>query len=142
MQAEEIARIVGEVLKRLETQGGLDLVSPKASLPAPGDDVVYATVDAAVSAAARAQKDFQDQGLEVRKAAIKAMRRAAIANAERWGRMAQPMRGSTRMSWWLGRWPACTDLTHRAARRPRPIQFAATGWPPLAARRLPSLAPC
>ncbi len=89
MQAEEIARIVGEVLKRLETQGGLDLVSPKASLPAPGDDVVYATVDAAVSAAARAQKDFQDQGLEVRKAAIKAMRRAAIANAERWGRMAQ-----------------------------------------------------
>ena len=45
-------------------------------------------MDAAVSAAARAQKTFQDQGLEVRKAAIKAMRKAAIANAEHWGHMA------------------------------------------------------
>jgi acyl-CoA reductase-like NAD-dependent aldehyde dehydrogenase len=88
MQTEEISRIVGEVLKRLETQDGLDLSSPKAPSLACGDDVVYASVDAAVSAAARAQKIFQDQGLEVRKSAIKAMRKAAITNAERWGRMA------------------------------------------------------
>jgi acyl-CoA reductase-like NAD-dependent aldehyde dehydrogenase len=45
-------------------------------------------VDGAVSAAARAQKTFQDQGLEVRKAAIKAMRKTAIAHAEHWGHMA------------------------------------------------------
>ncbi|MCX5797841.1 MAG: aldehyde dehydrogenase EutE [Elusimicrobia bacterium] len=88
MQAEEIAKIVGEVLKRLESQEGLDLSSP-APGPAGGDEVVFATVDAAVSAASRAQKTFQEQGLEVRRAVIKAMRKTSIANAERWGRMAQ-----------------------------------------------------
>ena len=93
MQAEEIAKIVSEVLKRLETQEGLDLSRPAPRTAESGDDVVHATVDAAVGAAARAQKTFQDQGLEVRKAAIKAMRKTAIANAERWGRMAQEETG-------------------------------------------------
>ena len=78
MQAEEISRIVGEVLKRLESQEGLDLSCPAAKA-ADADDVVFSTVDAAVSAAARAQKVFQDQGLEVRRAVIKAMRKTAIA---------------------------------------------------------------
>jgi acyl-CoA reductase-like NAD-dependent aldehyde dehydrogenase len=87
MQAEEIAKIVGEVLKRLETQEGLDLASPSPG-PAVGDEVVYSTVDAAVAAAGRAQKTFQEQGLEVRRAVIKAMRKAAIADAERWAGMA------------------------------------------------------
>jgi delta 1-pyrroline-5-carboxylate dehydrogenase len=45
-------------------------------------------VDAAVSAADRAQKIFQDQGLESRRAVIEALRKASIANAERWGAMA------------------------------------------------------
>ena len=90
MQTEEIAKIVGEVLKRLEDREGLDLSSAPAPAPAPGgDDVVHPAVDAAVTAAARAQKVFQEQGLEVRRAVIKAMRKTAIANAERWGRLAQ-----------------------------------------------------
>jgi acyl-CoA reductase-like NAD-dependent aldehyde dehydrogenase len=53
-----------------------------------GDQVIFATVDAAVSAAAQAQRVFQDYSLEVRRAVIKAMRDTSIANAERWGRMA------------------------------------------------------
>jgi propionaldehyde dehydrogenase len=59
-----------------------------------GDHVIFATVDAAVSAATQAQRIFQDHSLEVRRAVIKAMRKAAIANAERWGRMAV---GETKM---------------------------------------------
>jgi len=55
---------------------------------AEGDRVIFPTVDAAVSTAAQAQRVFQDQGLEVRRAVIKAMRKTSIANAERWGRMA------------------------------------------------------
>ena len=53
-----------------------------------GDQVIFATVDAAVSTAAQAQWAFQDQSLEMRRAVIKAMRKTSIANAERWGRMA------------------------------------------------------
>jgi propionaldehyde dehydrogenase len=53
-----------------------------------GDQVVFPTVDAAVSAAAGAQRQFHELSLEVRHAVIRAMRKAAIANAERWGRMA------------------------------------------------------
>ncbi|NDU92541.1 MAG: aldehyde dehydrogenase family protein [Ferrovum sp.] len=52
------------------------------------DQVIFATVDAAVFAAAQAQQVFQDYSLEVRRAVIKAMREISIANAERWGRMA------------------------------------------------------
>ncbi|MBI5241972.1 MAG: aldehyde dehydrogenase [Elusimicrobia bacterium] len=87
MQAEEIARIVGDVLKRLETQEGLDLSSPAPRASEAGE-VVFPAVDAAVAATARAQRAFQDQGLEVRRAVIKAMRKAAIAGAEKWARMA------------------------------------------------------
>lgn len=56
--------------------------------PDGGDQVIFATVDAAVSMAAQAQWVFQDQSLEMRRAVIKAMRKTSIANAERWGRMA------------------------------------------------------
>jgi propionaldehyde dehydrogenase len=52
------------------------------------DQVIFATVDAAVFAATQAQLVFQDYSLEVRRAVIKAMREISIANAERWGRMA------------------------------------------------------
>ena len=48
MQAEEIARIVGEVLQRLETQEGLDLAGPVPKPVGGGDQVVFPTVDAAV----------------------------------------------------------------------------------------------
>ncbi len=52
------------------------------------DQVIFQTVDAAVSAATRAQSLFQWQSLEVRREIIQALRTAAGANAERWGRMA------------------------------------------------------
>ena len=52
------------------------------------DQVVFSTVDAAVSAAVQAQRIFEDQGLEIRRNVIQAMRQAALANAERWGRLA------------------------------------------------------
>ncbi|MDD5627680.1 MAG: aldehyde dehydrogenase [Elusimicrobia bacterium] len=95
MQAEEIARIVGEVLQRLESQEGLDLSSP-APASQPVDEVVFPAVDAAVDAAARAQKTFQEQGLEVRRAVIKALRKAAIADSEKWARMARAETGMGR----------------------------------------------
>ncbi len=52
------------------------------------DQVIFSTVDAAVAAAVQAQRIFEDQGLEVRRNVIKAIRKASIANAERWGRLA------------------------------------------------------
>jgi acyl-CoA reductase-like NAD-dependent aldehyde dehydrogenase len=52
------------------------------------EQVEFPSVDAAVFAADRAQKIFQDQGLESRRAVIEALRKASIANAERWGAMA------------------------------------------------------
>ncbi|MCX6257321.1 MAG: aldehyde dehydrogenase [Bacteroidia bacterium] len=53
-----------------------------------GDQVIFDTVDEAVSVAAQAQRVFQDLGLEVRRAVIKAIRKTSIANAESWGHMA------------------------------------------------------
>ena len=67
----------------MSTQTGGSHLNPVA-----GGQVVFATVDAAVSAATHAQRVFEDQSLELRRAVIEAMRTTAIANAERWGRMA------------------------------------------------------
>ena len=53
-----------------------------------GDQVVFTTVDAAVAAATLAQAAFHELSLDVRREVIEAMRKAAIANAVRWGRMA------------------------------------------------------
>jgi acyl-CoA reductase-like NAD-dependent aldehyde dehydrogenase len=53
-----------------------------------GDYVMHSSVDSAVSTAFQAQIIFHEQSFEVRGFVIKAMRAAAIANAERWGRMA------------------------------------------------------
>ena len=101
MQSEEIARVVAEVLKRLEKEDfGSVLTAPEpAAIPQPAGcgGVVYPTVDAAVKSAARAQAAFSDQGLEIRRKVIRALRRAAIANAERLAKMAVE---ETRMGRW------------------------------------------
>lgn len=81
----EVERFDSQVL---DTQEGFDLSRPSPKSADGGDHVIFPTVDAAVSAGAHAQADFQDQSLEVRRAVIKAMRMISIANAERWGRMA------------------------------------------------------
>jgi len=52
------------------------------------DMVIFPSVDAAVSAATEAQSLFHDLSLVARRAVIKAMRTASIANAELWARMA------------------------------------------------------
>lgn len=102
MQSEEIARVIAEVLKRLEKEElGAVVTAPASapSIPQPSGcgGVVHPTVDAAVQAARKAQAIFQDQGLEVRREAIRAMRKAAVANAERLARMAREETG-------MGRW--------------------------------------
>jgi acyl-CoA reductase-like NAD-dependent aldehyde dehydrogenase len=102
MQSDEVAKLVGEVLKRLESSGQLGNLSGASSpLPsAPPTDcagVVHATVDSAVAAAQKAQEIFHSQGLEVRREIIKAIRKASIANAERWAKMAVAETGMGRV---------------------------------------------
>jgi propionaldehyde dehydrogenase len=72
----------------LETQQGLDLSSLVTKSDDGSDQIMFHSVDAAVTTAAQAQRIFQEQSLEVRRAVIQAMRTTSIANAERWGRMA------------------------------------------------------
>lgn len=99
MQTEEIARIVAEVLKKLDATEGIASAAPAKPCPSSGGgcDVLHGSVDAAVQAAKRAQEVFQDQGLELRREVIRAMRKAAIANAEAWARLAREETG-------MGRW--------------------------------------
>lgn len=96
MQTEEIAKIVGEVLKRLEGQVDFS-AKPSAPSLGGGDPVVHPSVDSAVAAAQRAQRIFQDLGLEQRHKIIKAMRKTSIAHAERLAKMAREETG-------MGRW--------------------------------------
>jgi len=125
MQSEEIARVIAEVLKRLEKEelGAVVTASPvaPASSAGSGDGVLFPSVDEAVQAAKRAQAVFQDQGLELRREVIRAIRKAAIANAERLAKMAREETG-------MGRWedkvqknlvcatrtPGVVDLVSRA----------------------------
>ena len=122
MQSDEIARIVAEVLKKLEKEDlGSVLTAAPSPAPVAGDGVLFSSVDAAVQAAKAAQAEFQDLGLEVRREVIRAMRKAAIANAERLAKMAREETG-------MGRWedkvqknlvcalrtPGVEDLTSRA----------------------------
>lgn len=99
MQTEEIARIVAEVLKKLDATEGIASAAPAKPCPSStgGCDVLHGSVDAAVQAAKRAQEVFQDQGLELRREVIRAMRKAAIANAESWAKLAREETG-------MGRW--------------------------------------
>ncbi len=59
--------------------------------------VIFSTVDAAVSTAAKAQLIFHDQSLEIRRGVIKAIRMASIENAGRWGQMAVEETGMGRI---------------------------------------------
>ena len=100
MQSEEIARIVSEVLQRLEKDDlGSVLAVPSRAAPAAAvgpssdDDVLFSSVDAAVQAARRAQAEFQEQGLERRCGVIRAMRKEAVANAERLAKLAREETG-------------------------------------------------
>ena len=87
MQPDEIAGIIGEVLKRLEGQKALQTLVQDFPVESSAG-VVCPSVDAAVTAAQGAQESFQSQGLKARRAIIKAMRKAAVSNAERLAKMA------------------------------------------------------
>src|SRR5436309_240996 len=87
MQTEEIAKIVGEVLKRLESQSDWSS-APTAAPRASADIVVHSTVDSAVETGRKAQRVFQDLGLEQRHKIIKAMRKASLAQAQRLAELA------------------------------------------------------
>jgi propionaldehyde dehydrogenase len=93
MQTDEIARIVGEVLKRLETQN----TGASAPAPAASSGVVHSSVDSAVACAEKAQVLFQELGLEKRREIIRAMRKVSLANAERMARMAVEETGMGRV---------------------------------------------
>lgn len=123
MQTEEIARIVAEVLKKLDKEEGVSsAASGKAcSASSSGCDVLHGSVDAAVQTAKKAQETFQDLGLEVRREVIRAMRKAAIANAEGWAKLAVEETGMGRVADKVQknlvcatRTPGVEDLTSRA----------------------------
>ena len=66
-----------------------DPCHPSAGNQLPAEDLVcYPTADAAVTAAAQAQRVFQEQSLELRRAVITSLRESSVANAEQWARMA------------------------------------------------------
>ena len=52
------------------------------------DLVLFNTVQDAVNASALAQEVFQEHGLEMRRAVVKAMREVSVAHAQRWAEMA------------------------------------------------------
>ena len=88
MQATEISCNDCEDELYRKTPEGLDALAPIAPPAGEDESVIFATVDAAVSRATQAQRIFEEHGLEVRRAVIKAMRKTAIAHAEHWSRMA------------------------------------------------------
>lgn len=82
MQVDEqrIALIVEEVLRQLKDE-------PVATDVEQGQDGIFTCVDAAVKAAAAAQKELVSLPLSVRKKIIEAIREAGVANAEYFARM-------------------------------------------------------
>jgi len=101
LKESDIQSLVQEILKRLEkeTKGNekssIPLRTPFASsIP---DEVVHSSVDSAVLTAKKAQKLFQDMGLDARRKIIDAIRKAGVDNAE-------PLAKSAHQETGLGRW--------------------------------------
>ncbi len=87
----ELQRIVAEVVKNLN----IDPAPVRASGASGGP--VFPSVDEAVNAAAEAQAEFRERGLETRSKIIDAMRKVSVDNAERWARMAVAETGMGRV---------------------------------------------
>lgn len=105
MEKNEIARIVGEVLSRLDAKGrGLSAAvtaappHPSKQTPLGEASFVFADLDRAVAVCGRAQKAYQELGLVKRGAIITAMRQAGIDNAERLAEMAVSETGMGRVA--------------------------------------------
>ncbi len=105
LDEREIAEIIERVRGRV---GGAPAIGPGRALRADAQlaqaeaaelgDGVHATVDAAVSAASAAFREYQAMGLKARHVMIEAVRAAGVANAERLAAMAVRETG-------LGRYP-------------------------------------
>ena len=93
---EEIAQIVGEVLKRIGERSPAPGISSSPAA-AHGSAPVFGSVDAAVKACGAAQDVFQKLGLEKRRKIIEAIREASRREAERLAKMAAEETG-------MGRW--------------------------------------
>ncbi|MEA2081354.1 MAG: aldehyde dehydrogenase family protein [Elusimicrobiota bacterium] len=78
MDNSDIEKIVTEVMKRMPAD------SAGVSLPPAGisSGPLFDTMDEAIAASARAQKSFQDMGVEKRKVIIKAIRDVSLQNSE------------------------------------------------------------
>ncbi|PKM99634.1 MAG: aldehyde dehydrogenase EutE [Elusimicrobia bacterium HGW-Elusimicrobia-2] len=76
MDNADIEKIVDEVMKRIPASSGAALPAEILSGP------LFDTMDEAISASVKAQKFFQDQGVEKRVKIIEAIRKAALDNAE------------------------------------------------------------
>ncbi|MBI4054563.1 MAG: aldehyde dehydrogenase [Elusimicrobia bacterium] len=83
---KELTQVVSEVLRRIQDREELR-----------PEDFVFSNVEAAVSCAAQAQREFQELGLQVRHGILEAMRRSAIGHAEELARLAHQETG-------FGRW--------------------------------------
>lgn len=100
MEKSELSQIVNEVIKRLDSSGDLSKIvaNSKASASCNCSDGVFNDVNSAVEAAGKAQKPFQELGLEARNKIIRAIRRAALENAQRWAEMAVAETGMGRVA--------------------------------------------
>jgi acyl-CoA reductase-like NAD-dependent aldehyde dehydrogenase len=103
LSEEDLKKIVTEVVRSL----GADAAS---AAPAAGGPV-FDSVDAAVTAAERAQPVFQDLGLATREKIIAAMREVSRANARRWAEMAVAETGMGRVEDKVIKNQVCIDGT-------------------------------
>jgi len=101
LKESEIQSLVQEILKRLEKEPNSNEISsapPRTSLASSiPNEVVHASVDSAVETAKKAQKIFQEMGLDARRKIIDAIRKAGYDNAE-------PLAKSAHQETGLGRW--------------------------------------
>lgn len=99
LQENEIQSLVQEILKRLEnvSPDALNFSSPPSTSLSSADGVIHSSIDSAIDAAAKAQKIFQEMGLDQRRRIIDAIRKAGFENAEPLAKMAQLETG-------MGRW--------------------------------------
>ena len=105
----QVASIVEKVLRRLEPPPGEER---PAQAPAPTEGAgVFATLEEAVSAAERAQRDLSALGLSVRVAMVEAIRRACLANLESLARDAVAETGLGRVEDKVAKNRLVTELT-------------------------------
>lgn len=98
LEEAEIQSLVSEILKRLEgSAAGVLKTSASSGSGTSGDGVIFSSVAAAVETAEKAQKIFQEMGLDLRRKMVDAMRKVSYENAEKLAKLAHQETG-------LGRW--------------------------------------